>query len=90
MVRNCGLADRKVLDHVADANRVAIGGKKVEDADAGRVGEGFEPARIFSSACVRELWRGGRAAAGGFVRGEFGCTCQGIASLPALASFAAH
>jgi hypothetical protein len=78
VMRNRGLANRKVLDDVADANRLTIGGEKAENADSDRIGEGLEPGRVFASVCVRELRRRGPGATGTVVCGEFGCSCQGL------------
>src|SRR5690348_2870773 len=61
MMRNGGLAQPKMLDDVTNADRIAIGGKQVEDADARRIGERLEPAGIFPGARASKLrpdWRG--------------------------------
>ena len=40
------LAEREVIGDVADADRLVTGGQQIEDADAGRIGQGLEPGGV--------------------------------------------
>src|ERR1700680_1857979 len=63
-MRDGRLANGKVLDDIADADRVAAGGEEIEDANARGIGEGLEPPREFAGARGDELGRGGASATG--------------------------
>ncbi len=54
-MRDRRLAERELVDDVADADRRVVAGEEVEDADARRVRERLEPARVFLRLSFAEI-----------------------------------
>ena len=67
-MRDRRLAEREVIGDVADADRFFTGGQEVEDADAGRIGQGLEPGGVGLGIRLGDGRRAGRGAAGSRVR----------------------
>lgn len=60
VMRNGGLAYGKMLDDVANANRLPVGGQQIQNADARGIGKRLEPARVFCGVRASELGSSGR------------------------------
>lgn len=55
VMRNGGLANGKMLDDVANANRLSVCGQQIQNADTRGVGKRLEPARVFCGVRAGEL-----------------------------------